>query len=79
MSGWLLDPNNAPPRWVEVSCAKPPENDPERRCRFALKPNGPAGNSWDWRMDPSGPTLTPSINCLGGCGWHGHIIDGERK
>lgn len=23
------------------------------------------------------PTLEPSYNCVGGCGWHGYIVDGE--
>jgi hypothetical protein len=38
---------------------------------------------WDGNMDQ--PTITPSINCIsekdgkptGGCGWHGHITNGE--
>jgi hypothetical protein len=25
------------------------------------------------------PTLTPSINCAGGCGWHGRVEKGEFK
>lgn len=34
---------------------------------------------WGFNGDYARPTLTPSINCNGpsGCGWHGHIRDGE--
>jgi len=40
---------------------------------------------WGWDGNLEHPTLTPSINCLaekegritGGCGWHGHIQNGE--
>ena len=41
---------------------------------------------WGWNGDKDRPTLTPSINCLavkddgtpaGGCGWHGHIANGD--
>lgn len=34
---------------------------------------------WGFNGDCDHPTLTPSIECSGpvGCGWHGHIKDGE--
>lgn len=31
---------------------------------------------WAWNGDRNKPTLTPSINCLQGCKWHGFITDG---
>lgn len=31
------------------------------------------------KIDLDHPTLTPSINCVGGCGWHGRIESGEFK
>lgn len=42
---------------------------------------------WGWSGDLEKPTITPSIDCIsekdgkptGGCGWHGHIINGEMK
>lgn len=34
---------------------------------------------WEWDGDLEHPTLTPSINCVGGCGWHGHITNGVMK
>lgn len=47
----------------------------------ALPCNQPPGCSpnWDAAGDPSDPatlTLTPSINCVGCCGWHGYLRDG---
>lgn len=40
---------------------------------------------WGWDGNLERPTLTPSIDCIavkdgkptGGCGWHGHITNGE--
>lgn len=38
-------------------------------------------NSWDIMggspEDPTGLTLHPSINCVGCCGWHGFLVDGN--
>lgn len=31
---------------------------------------------WLWNGNKNKPTLTPSINCLDGCKWHGFITDG---
>jgi hypothetical protein len=40
---------------------------------------GTARKRWCFNGNVDKPTLTPSINCAGssGCGWHGHIINGE--
>lgn len=35
--------------------------------------------SWRWDGDIERPTLTPSINCTGGCGWHGYLTAGVFK
>lgn len=32
--------------------------------------------SWLLMGDPNTPTLAPSINCVGCCGWHGYLTDG---
>lgn len=55
---------------------------------------GPSGKGkqpacWRWNGNRDKPTFTPSIHCLahkegdptvkyGGCGWHGHIINGTH-
>src|ERR1700719_1793691 len=52
---------------------------------FEAKRNENEPNVWAWDGNVATPTLTPSINCLsekdgkpcGGCGWHGHITNGE--
>lgn len=41
----------------------------------ALKPRA-ASPSWDWNGDKEKPSLTPSINCLTGCQWHGWLTNG---
>jgi hypothetical protein len=33
--------------------------------------------SWQWDGNVLAPSLTPSINCQGGCGWHGYLTEGE--
>ena len=32
--------------------------------------------SWAIAGDPNSPTLSPSINCVGCCGWHGYLRNG---
>lgn len=32
--------------------------------------------SWEITGDPTAPTFSPSINCVGCCGWHGWLRDG---
>lgn len=40
-----------------------------------LKPH--AGSpSWEWNGNKEKPSLSPSVNCLTGCQWHGWITDG---
>lgn len=35
-------------------------------------------SSPSWRMTgpAEAPTLAPSVNCVGCCGWHGHLVGG---
>lgn len=37
------------------------------------------GVCWLWNNDRVRPTLIPSIQVLGGCGWHGYLVDGEYR
>jgi Family of unknown function (DUF6527) len=51
---------------------------PGKACAVPLLPaRNPNGAGWAWDGDTDAPTLTPSINCVGGCGWHGFITDGK--
>ena len=34
---------------------------------------------WQWDGNVEKPTIKPSINCVGGCGWHGHITNGGMQ
>lgn len=49
----------------------------------ATHPKDVNGPSWDivaGRLtEPEGLTLSPSINCVGCCGWHGHLRAGVFK
>lgn len=38
------------------------------------KPDG--SPSWLWDGNALLPTLSPSVNCVGGCGWHGFLRSG---
>lgn len=46
-------------------------------CGVALFPDTlPNDATWHWDGNAEAPTLTPSINCVGGCGWHGSLTKG---
>lgn len=54
--------------------------------QFVQRPAKGKLNIWGWNGDRNLPSITPSINCVttdedgkptGGCGWHGHITNGE--
>jgi hypothetical protein len=34
---------------------------------------------WQWNGDREKPTITPSIQLVGGCCWHGFLTDGVFK
>jgi hypothetical protein len=45
-------------------------------CRFGLRREPAQGSTWQWDGNVEKPTITPSVNCLGGCGRHFSIING---
>ncbi len=61
------------PKWAAFTCPR----NPQGQCMIALNPqkNG-GGAGWDWNGDIDAPSFTPSIDCKGGCGWHGFITAG---
>lgn len=44
-----------------------------------VKPDFGGAPTWRWDGNFEQPTLTPSINCVSGCGWHGHLTAGVFK
>ncbi len=40
------------------------------------KPARGSAPTWIWDGNVDAPTLNPSINCRGGCGWHGWLRRG---
>jgi hypothetical protein len=51
---------------------------PGSMCGVPLKPlsNPPHNSGWTFDGNRDAPTLAPSVNCVGGCGWHGWIQAG---
>lgn len=48
-----------------------------RVCRVPLLPlRLENGAGWMWDGNAKQPTLAPSIDCVGGCGWHGFVKKG---
>lgn len=47
-------------------------------CGVPLAPSAPLPNGalWTWDGNTEAPTVSPSINCTGGCGWHGYMKAG---
>lgn len=45
-----------------------------RGCTAQVKGDGA---EWTNHGSAEKPTLTPSYNCVGGCGWHGYVVDGK--
>jgi hypothetical protein len=39
----------------------------------------PQGPHWNWNGDQEKPTLTPSLQRLDNCKWHGFLTDGEFR
>lgn len=39
----------------------------------------PQGPHWNWNGDKDKPTLTPSLQRLDNCKWHGFLTDGEFR
>lgn len=48
----------------------------QRECRFSIWDRPAQGCMWQWNGDTVGPTITPSVNCHGGCGRHFTMTNG---
>ena len=48
-------------------------------CGVPALPSPPNSKGFSWTLtgDEKHPTLTPSVNCIDGCGWHGFIQNGK--
>ena len=51
--------------------------DSGMHCRTPGTPHPPDRQSWELSGLPDAPTMHPSINCVGCCGWHGWLKNGE--
>jgi hypothetical protein len=58
-------------------CPRHGSGSPSHLCGVPIAP-GKLENGAQWHRSGSldAPTLMPSVNCVGGCGWHGFITNG---
>jgi hypothetical protein len=47
-----------------------------KECERSLWQKPPEGAMWQWNGSTDAPTITPSINCLGGCNRHFTMTNG---
>lgn len=59
-------------------CVKCPRSH-DGFCRFSLWGKPGNGTIWNWDGNVHKPTISPSINRLGGCERHFTIVAGEPK
>lgn len=59
---------------MEYRCPRTGEYCGSIRVGADQKPGG--SPTWKWDCNFAVPTLTPSINCQGRCGWHGYLRSG---
>jgi hypothetical protein len=52
-----------------------PARLPGHVCQLWVKPS--TDSLWTNHGTADEPTIEPSYNCVGGCGWHGYIVDGK--
>jgi uncharacterized protein DUF6527 len=50
-------------------------------CGVPIKPlaHPPFNTGWVFDGNEAAPTLTPSVNCTGGCKWHGFVRAGKLE
>lgn len=60
-------------------CIECPRISPDGLCRFSLWDKPASGVMWHWNGDFAEPTISPSIDCKGGCGRHFTMVAGEPK
>jgi hypothetical protein len=77
---WRMQgPGNGTPggRYLLFVCPKAPKS-PSLYCGVPIRPHVlPNGAGWTHDGNDDAPTLSPSVNCVGGCGWHGFIQAGR--
>jgi hypothetical protein len=56
-----------------ITCGKSPTGE----CRQSLWSKPAAGAMWHWDGNVENPTISPSIDCQGGCGRHFNVVNGE--
>lgn len=44
-----------------------------------VRPESTPGPVWTWDGNRDAPTLTPSLQRVGGCNWHGFLTAGEFR
>jgi hypothetical protein len=67
--------------WLRVECPNGVQRPgaTTRECQFSLWRRPAEGVMWQWDGNTEKPTISPSVNCHGGCGRHFTMIQGEPK
>lgn len=58
--------------YLRIKC----DRGPDGTCHFSLWQQPAQGVMWQWDGNIEQPTISPSINCQGGCGRHWVITKG---
>lgn len=71
---WQLDEGGGHARRITYICPR------GQLCGVPVLPHRlPNGAGWSFDGNVDQPTLSPSVNCVGGCGWHGFITAGRMR
>lgn len=67
---WLMDMDGERMTYMQFCCP-----GCGREGTISIRPSSDP-ESWAWDGDREKPTLSPSINCVGCCGWHAYLTKG---
>lgn len=70
---WHIEPRGSGRGFLILEC----DSTLAGECRFPLWSRPAEGTMWHWDGDEAAPTISPSIDCKGGCGRHFTMTKGE--
>lgn len=77
MTVFRIVPRGGIRAFLELDCKKSGSGD--GRCRFPIWTDPAGGAMWHWDGNAERPTISPSVQCVGGCGRHFTIANGEMR
>lgn len=70
---YRVEPRDDDRAFLVLKC----EHRSDGECRFGLWQRPASGITWQWDGNVERPTITPSIDCKGGCGRHFIMTNGR--